>query len=86
MDPAAILVYVVLGLLILLALGALCAPVRWGVKFAINTCFGFIGLVIAGIFGSFIGLTLSINVITVALTGLLGLPGLGLVILLHILF
>lgn len=86
MDLAAILVYAVLGMIVLLALGALFAPVRWGAKLLVNACFGFLGLVIAGVFGSFIGLTLSINVLTIALTALLGVPGLGLVILLHLLF
>lgn len=86
MDLAAMLVYGVLGLIVLLALGALFAPVRWGVKLLVNACFGLFGLIVTGVFGALIGLTLSINFLTVLLTALLGVPGLALVIVLHILF
>ena len=86
MDLPSMLVYGVLILIALLALGALIAPVRWGVKLLVNACFGIFGLIVTGVFGSLIGLTLSINVLTVLLTALLGVPGLALVVLLHILF
>lgn len=83
MDLAAILVYGVLGLIVLMALGALFAPVRWGVRLLVNACFGVLGLVITGVFGALAGLTISINLFTVALATLLGIPGLALVVLLQ---
>ncbi len=83
MDLAAILVYGVLGLIVLMALGALFAPVRWGVRLLVNACFGVLGLVITGVFGALAGLTISINLFTVALAALLGIPGLALVVLLQ---
>lgn len=83
MDLAAILVYGVLGLIVLMALGALFAPVRWGVRLLMNACFGVLGLVITGVFGALAGLTISINLFTVALAALLGIPGLALVVLLQ---
>lgn len=86
MDLAAILVYGVLGLIVLLALGALSAPVRWGVRLLMNACFGVLGLIITGVFGALAGLTISINLLTVALATLLGVPGLALVVLLQFLF
>lgn len=85
MNLAALLVYGVFGLIVLLALSALLAPVRWGLKLAVNALFGIIGLLIAGVFGSFIGLTISLNAVTIALTAILGLPGLALVIVLSML-
>ena len=86
MNPAAILLYGALGGILLLALGALFAPIRWGVRLFVNACFGVCGLVIVGVFGTVAGLRISINLLTVALTALLGVPGLALVILLYILF
>lgn len=83
MDLAAILVYGVLGLIVLMALGALFVPVRWGVRLLVNACFGVLGLVITGVFGALAGLTISINLFTVALAALLGIPGLALVVLLQ---
>jgi inhibitor of the pro-sigma K processing machinery len=86
MNPAAILLYGALGGILLLALGALFAPIRWGVRLFVNACFGVFGLAIVGVFGTVAGLRISINLLTVALTALLGVPGLALVILLYILF
>ena len=86
MDLAAMLVYGVLGLIVLMALGALFAPGRWGARLLVNGCFGVLGLIITGVFGSLAGLNISINLFTVALATLLGIPGLALVVLLHVLF
>ena len=43
------------------------------------------GLVVAGVFGGLIGVSVPVNVLSVALTVLLGMPGVFLVMLLHIL-
>ena len=75
-DLAGALVYGILGLIVLLSLGALLTPFRIGLKLLINALFGVIGLLIAGVFGELAGLTLSITPLTVALTALLGPPGL----------
>ncbi len=85
MDAASILFYAALGLLLLLACGALCAPVRFCIRLLINACFGVAGLVVAGVFGGLIGVSVPVNVLSVALTVLLGMPGVFLVMLLHIL-
>ena len=86
MDLTTALFYAALALIALLALGALFSPVRWGIKLAINACFGVIGLVIAGVFGALVGLTITINWLSVGLTVVLGVPGLFLVLLLHLLY
>lgn len=86
MDAATGLVYAALALLLLLALGALFAPVRWGARLLVNACFGVIGLVIAGVFGAMAGLTITISWLSITLTVLLGVPGLILLVLLNILF
>ena len=85
MDLAAMLVYGVLGLIVLMALGALFAPVRWGARLLVNGCFGVLGLIITGVFGSFAGLILTNNFFRVAHAWLRGTPGLGFVVLLIVL-
>lgn len=84
-DLAGALVYGVLGLIVLLALGTLLTPFRIGLKLLINALFGVIGLLIAGVFGGMAGLTISITPLTVGLTALLGPPGLLAVIALSFL-
>ncbi len=84
MDAAQVLVYVFFLLIAILALSALFTPIRLGLKLIINSIFGFIGLVIAGVFGNFIGISISINVFTVLITAFLGIYGLLLIILLNL--
>ena len=86
MDVGSLLVYGALGLIVLLTVGALCAPVRLAIRLLVNACFGFLGLVIAGIFGSLAGLHIAVNPVSVALSALLGVPGLALAVLLQTLF
>lgn len=84
MDAAHVLIYIFFGLIIILALSVLFSPVRIGLKLAINAAFGFFGLVIAGLFGNLIGISISINFLTVFLTTVFGIYGLLLVFLLNI--
>lgn len=86
MDAAQILIYVFFILIAVLALSALFTPIRLGLKLLINSVFGFFGLVIAGVFGNFLGISISINILTVLLTAFLGIYGLILIIILNIFF
>lgn len=86
MDAAQALIYVFFVLIALLALSALFTPIRLGLKLLINSVFGFLGLVIAGVFGNFLGISISINILTVLLTAILGIYGLILIIILNIFF
>lgn len=86
MDAAQVLIYVFFILIAVLALSALFTPIRLGLKFLINAIFGFLGLVIAGVFGDFLGISITINIFTVLLTAFLGIYGLILIIILNIFF
>ncbi len=86
MDAAQALIYVFFILIAILALSALFTPIRLGLKLLINSIFGFLGLVIVGVFGDFLGITISINILTVLLTAFLGIYGLILTIILNIFF
>lgn len=86
MDAAQSLIYIFFALIAILALSALFTPIRFGLKFLINSVFGFLGLVIAGVFGNMVGISITINIFSILLTGFLGVSGLFLVILLNIFF
>ena len=57
------------------------APVRLLFKFAFNTLLGFVALVLLNKFGGAIGVELGVNWINAAAVGLLGVPGLALLLL-----
>lgn len=62
------------------------APIRLILKLAFNTLLGFAGLIIIDLFGSYIGISIGVNLLNSAITGILGLPGLSLLLLLKWLF
>lgn len=82
MDAGMLLVYGVLGLLALLAFGALFAPIRKGLKLLVHMTFGFAGLVICHVFAGFLGVTVGINLINTIVVAALGPSGVALLLLL----
>lgn len=76
------LVYGALALFILLAIGAMCAPIRWGLKALANMAFGFLGLMVCNVFGSLIGVTVGINLVNTLIAAIFGPAGLVLLLLL----
>lgn len=82
MEIGAYLVYGVLALFVLLAFGALFAPIRMGIKMLLHMCFGFLGLIICHIFGNLIGVTVGINLVNTIVVAIFGPAGLVLLLLL----
>lgn len=58
------------------------SPIRVIFKLLFNTALGFLGLIAINHFGSYIGISLGVNLINAAVIGILGLPGLALLFLL----
>lgn len=74
-----------LGLLFLLG-WILFIPIKIFFKFLFNTIIGGILLYILNVFGSFVGIGIALNPVTAIVAGLLGIPGIILMLLLkHIL-
>ncbi|MEA5152133.1 MAG: pro-sigmaK processing inhibitor BofA family protein [Oscillospiraceae bacterium] len=71
---------VVFGVLLLKILAK---PIGLIFKLLINTLFGFLSLFIINFFGGFIGFTLGVNVLNALIVGVLGVPGVILLALLH---
>lgn len=82
MNIGSYLVYGILGIFILLAFGALFAPLRWAFKACIHIGLGFLGLLVANVFGSFLGVTVGVNLVNTLLVALLGPAGVPLLLLL----
>ena len=70
-----IVVLVVLVLLLIPLLKLLKKPLKWALKILIHAGFGFIALVVLNFFGSLIGVTIEITWLSAIIAGILGLPG-----------
>lgn len=65
------------ALLIFLLLRLIAAPIRWFWRLCINSACGFLCLWLLNSLSAFTGIVFPINLLTVAVTGFLGLPGIG---------
>ena len=78
-------VIVILVLLFLLVplLKLLKKPIKWAFKILIHAGFGFLALVVLNFFGSIIGLEIEITWLSAIIAGVLGLPGVILLIIMQ---
>ncbi len=81
-----IAVLIVCILLIVLLLKIIKTPLKWAMKLLLNALSGFIALVVLNFFGSLVGLTLTINFLNCLVAGVLGLPGVILLLIIKYLF
>ncbi|PKM72739.1 MAG: hypothetical protein CVU91_06840 [Firmicutes bacterium HGW-Firmicutes-16] len=73
-------------LLVVLLFKILKTPLKWALKLLLNAVGGFIALVILNFFGAIFGLSLTINLVNCLVAGILGLPGVVLLLLLKYIF
>ena len=62
------------------------APLKLAVKVLLNTALGFLALFLLGLTGPVTGFSLGLNLFNALTVGILGIPGLALLILLQMLF
>ena len=74
-----------IGLIVLL-LKLLRKPIKWAFKLLLHALFGFVFLFIFNFFGSIVGITLGFNWLNAIVTGVLGIPGVILLLLLTYIF
>ncbi|MGI6225376.1 MAG: pro-sigmaK processing inhibitor BofA family protein [Peptococcales bacterium] len=72
--------------LIYIVVKVMIVPIQWIVKILVNSVLALVGLIILNIIGSFVGFHLPVNFVTVIGVGVLGIPGLILLIIMHFLF
>ena len=83
MEFAATALIIIVGIgLIVLIIKIFGTPLRWLLKLALNTATGFVALFLLNFFGGFIGLSLGINWFNAIVVGVLGVPGVALLLLL----
>ena len=80
-EKILLVLFAVFALLAVLRLFA--APLKLAGKLLVNTLLGFAVLIIVNFLGSFIGISLGVNWINAVVIGLLGLPGVALLLVLQ---
>ncbi|MDR0405453.1 MAG: pro-sigmaK processing inhibitor BofA family protein [Clostridiales bacterium] len=75
--------YAVGGILLLVLLILLAKPIKWTLRLVINSALGCAGLMIFNLIGGLFGLYIGVNIATAVTVGILGLPGLALLLVLQ---
>lgn len=70
-------------LMLLLVMRIFTSPVKLIFKLLLNTILGFLALIAINFLGAAIGLTIGVNLINALVIGCLGVPGVGLLLLLR---
>lgn len=84
MPDLGVTVCIIAGLLILLLFfKILTKPIKWILKLLLNALLGLIILVVVNYFGAFVGLKITIGWISALVAGILGLPGVVLLLLIE---
>lgn len=86
MTMEKIVLYVAIGIAVLIVMRIFTLPVKWIFKLLLNTVLGFVGLFLVNWLGSYIGISLGINVVNAVVVGTFGIPGMILLLLLRWLF
>ena len=73
---------VVIVALVLIAILIFTKPIRFILKLLLNTLIGFVALILINKFGASLGISLGVNWINAAVVGVLGIPGLALLLVL----
>ena len=77
-----IVVLIVVGVLLLwLLLRILRKPIKWALKLLLSAALGFVGLALVNLLGSAVGISLNVNWFNALVSGILGIPGVLLLLL-----
>jgi len=76
------IVYAIIGVLLLwLIIKLFSKPIKWVFKLLLNTLLGFVLLLLFNYVGQFIGLSINVGWLSALITGVLGVPGIVLLLL-----
>jgi len=78
-----IFAYVVGAILLIVALILLARPIKWLFKLLLSCMLGFGGLILFNLLGGLAGLYIGVNIVTAVTAGVLGIPGLALMLFLQ---
>ncbi len=85
MDFSVIVVIAAIVLAVIVVLRILAKPIRFIFKLLINTVLGFVLLWLINFFGGGIGIALELSLMNALIVGLLGIPGVLLLLAVHFL-
>ena len=78
------IIYVVIGVLLLwLVIMLFSPPIIWALLFFLNALWGFVMLFVFNFLGGFIGLELTVGWLSAIVAGILGIPGIILLLLIE---
>ena len=84
MDTLQTIIYVVIGVLLLwLIIKLFSTPIKWALKLLLNALLGFVMLFVFNFLGGFIGLELTVGWLSAIVAGILGIPGIILLLLIE---
>ena len=84
--PEQFLIAIALLFLVLIIFKLFSAPLRLALKVGSNTVLGFLALIALDLFSPILGFHIGVNLINALIVGILGLPGLALLVLLQWVF
>ena len=85
MDLSVIVIIAAIVLGVIVVLRLLAKPIRFIFKLLINTALGFVLLWLINFFGGGIGIALELSLLNAVIVGLLGIPGVLLLLAVHFL-
>lgn len=84
MPDLSVSICIIAGLLILLLFFKIFTkPIKWILKLLLNALLGLVILVVVNYFGAFVGLKITIGWVSALVAGILGLPGVVLLLLIE---
>lgn len=78
-----VLIIAVAAILLWLVIKIFATPIRWAFKLLLNALLGFVILFVVNFLGAYIGLHITVGWISALVAGLLGIPGIILLILIE---
>lgn len=86
MDRGLVIVAWIVGLIIVLALGkVMLLPLKVILKLLVNGILGGIAIIVINLIGQTIGFSIPLNIVSALVAGILGLPGIILLVILKLL-
>ncbi len=81
-----VVVVAILVFLLFLVIKILKTPLKWAFKLLIHAGFGFLGLLVINFFGVLVGVTLPVTWLSALAVGILGVPGVLLLLVIKFFF
>lgn len=83
MNSTVTLAYAFGGVMLYLLIWYFYRPLKWLMKIVVKSAVGCVGLMLFNLLSGITGMTIGVNLVTAFITGTLGIPGLGLLLILQ---